>query len=674
VKNCAVEKIRNFVLAGHAGAGKTTLTDLILFKAGVVSRLGSVDEETSVSDFRAEEQSRRSSIFTAVLHCDWEDHHLFFTDTPGYADFVGEAAAAIRVADMVIIVVDAATGIGPGTINAWRYARDNDIPRAFFITGVDREHADFEGVLDALQNNYGATVVVPFTVPVGAKADFSQVVSVFQSDDVPDEVGEMVEKYREALMDTVAESDEELMMRYLEGEELTQDEISAGLHEAIRTAAVVPVFAGSAGKDIGVDELLNGIVNLFPNPVAGNPIALTEGELERSADGDAVGFVFKSVTDPFIGQLTFLRIYAGTLRSDSEAFNVNRNTKERLGSLLLINGKEQEQVDSVGPGEIVAIAKLKDTGISDTLTSKSGLAPIPGIIFPQPTMSQAVFAAAKGDEDKVSTGLHRLVSEDPTLSLDRNSETRQTVLAGMGDQHIATVISRLKSEFKVDVRLETPKVPYRETITGTGSAQYRHKKQTGGHGQFGEVHLRLEPLPDAEFEFANEVKGGNIPSNFIPAVEKGVVETMHDGPLAGCRVINLKAIVYDGKHHAVDSSEMAFKIAARGAFRAAMGNSNPILLEPIVRVKITFHEEYMGDISGDLNSRRGRILGMDREEGFQVLNAEVPLAETFTYASQLRSMTQGRGSFEMEFDRYEPVPPNLSQQIQEAAARAREEG
>lgn len=673
MKACPVDKVRNFVLAGHAGAGKTSLADLLLHKSGVVSRIGSVDQGTSLSDFRPEEQQRKSSIFSAALHCPWNDHHLFFIDTPGYADFVGEAVAAIRVADIVVIVVDAAAGIGPGTINAWRYARDHDIPRLFFVTGMDRDHADFEGVVSALQGNYGATVVTPFTVPVGQKADFSGVAQVLQPGGVPDALSDTIEKYREALMDTVAESDEELMMRYLDGEELSQEEIARGLHESIRTGAIVPVFAGSVAKDIGVDELMDGIVNLFPSPVDGLPVPLIEGELVRAVDGAAHGLVFKSVTDPFIGQMAFFRVYSGTFKSDSEIHNVSTGNRERVGTLLYVNGKEQEPVDEAGPGEIVAAPKLRDTTLGDTLSSSSGASQFPPYQFPQPNMAQAVYAATKGDEDKVSSGLQRLTAEDPTLLLERNQETHQTVLRGMGDQQIATVVSRLQTEFKVDVRLGVPKVPYRETITASGSAQYRHKKQTGGHGQFAEVHLRLEPLVEEEFEFGNEIKGGNIPSNYVPAVQKGVVEAMVEGPLAGCKVINMRAVVYDGKHHAVDSSEMAFKIAARGAFRDAMKNAQAILLEPIMKMKIVFPEEYMGDVSGDLNSRRGRILGMDHEEGFQVVHAEAPMGETFTYATQLRSMTQGRGSFEMTFDRYEPVPPNVSQQIQADAARAREE-
>ena len=399
---------------------------------------------------------------------------------------------------------------------------------------------------------------------------------------------------------------------------------------------------------------------------------MEEGELDRTS-GDPIALVFKSVNDPFIGQLTFMRVYSGTFKADADYVNVSQGGKERFGGMVYVNGKEQEQAAEAGPGEIVAVAKLKNTELGDLLAAKpSGLRFTP-VQYPQPTMSYAVFAVAKGDEDKIGTGLQRLAAEDPTFKVDRNPETRQTVISGMGDQHLNLMVSRLKTEFKVDVRLETPKVPYRETITSVGSAPYRHKKQTGGHGQFAEVHLRLEPLPEEEFVFDNEVVGGNIPKNYIPAVEKGVVETMQDGPISHSKVINVKAVVFDGKHHPVDSSEMAFKIAARGAFRAAMKDAKPVLLEPIMTLRIMFPEEYMGDISGDLNSRRGRILGMDVEEGMQVLSAEVPLAEVFTYPTQLRSITQGRGSFEMEFQRYEAVPSQLAQKIQEEAQKEAEE-
>ncbi|MCK5804124.1 MAG: elongation factor G [Lentisphaeria bacterium] len=666
MKNCAAENVRNFVLAGHAGAGKTSLADLMLFKGGDAPRLGSVDEGTSVSDFRDEEKQKKSSIFSAAMHCPWKDGHFFFVDTPGYPDFCGDAIAAMGVTDMVIIVVDAVAGIGPGSRQAWRVARDRGVPRAFFINGCDRDQADYDGVLAQIQQNYGATVCLPYTIPLGAKTDFSGVACILDSEE-----GDAAD-LREALMDTVAESDDDLMEKYLDEGELTPEEITKGLHAAVANGGYVPVFAGSAAKDIGIEELMDGITAVCPSPLAGAPVALVEGELDRTS-ADAVAYVFKSINDPFIGQLTLLRVYSGTFDADSELQNVTQGDKERVGALLQVNGKDQDTVDSAGPGEIVAIAKLKNTKVGDVLAKKRGTIQFAPLQFPVPTMSYAIFSVGKGDEDKIGSGLHRFCTEDATFTVDRNAETHQTVINGMGDQHINIMIGRLKDEFKVEVRLETPKIPYRETIMGTGAAVYRHKKQTGGHGQFAEVHLRLEPLPDQDFEFAKEVVGGNIPKNFIPAVEKGVVETMVSGPLANCKVINVRAVVFDGKHHPVDSSEMAFKIAARGAFRDAMTQAKPCLLEPIMKLKITFPEEYVGDISGDLNSRRGRILGMNMEEGMQVVNADVPMAETFSYSTQLRSLTHGRGSFEMQFDRYEMVPSQLSKEIMAEAAKEHEE-
>ncbi|OGV71212.1 MAG: hypothetical protein A3K19_11765 [Lentisphaerae bacterium RIFOXYB12_FULL_65_16] len=673
MKDCVAENIRNFTLAGHAGSGKTSLADLMLFKAGVVGRIGKVDQGTSVSDFRKEEQERRSSIFSAALHCPWKDHHFFYLDTPGYADFCGEAISAIQVADTVLIVVDAVAGLGPGAIRAWRQATQNNIPRAFFINGMDRDQASFETALKGLQDSYGAAVCIPFTVPVGEGTGLTKVVQVLQGGDVPPEVAEAVKKYRTALLDTAAESDEELMLRYLDGTQLTEAEIAKGLHKAINAGQIVPVFCGTADKDIGIEELMNGIVSFFPSPLGGAPMPLLEGGTQERTAADALGFVFKSVTDPFIGQMTFVRVYSGKFSTEGELHNLSRGGRERLGALLYATGKDQAHAVDAGPGEIIAIPKLKNVGLGDTVSMTSSAKKMSPIQYPQPTMVQAVFPISKGDEDKIGSGLQRLIAEDPTLKLERNPETKQTLLYGMGDQQINTIVNRLQSEFKVQVKLDTPKVPYRETITASGSAIYRHKKQTGGHGQFGEVHLRLDPLRTAEYEFVNEVVGGNIPKNFIPAVEKGVVEAMLDGPLARAKVINFKAAVFDGKYHPVDSSEMAFKIAARGAFRDAIKNARPILLEPIMKLKITFPEEYMGDITGDLNSRRGRILGMDREEGFQVVNAEVPMAETFTYPQQLRSITQGRGSFEVAFDRYDQVPSNVSMKVQETIAKDRQE-
>ena len=675
MKGINTDQIRNFVMAGHAGSGKTSLAEVMLYKSGIVNRLGKVDENTSVSDYRAEEQERKSSIYATPLHCGWKNAHFFFVDTPGYADFFGETLAAIDVADTVLITINASTGLEMGAIRAWKAAKEAGLPRAFVINGLDLEQADYQQTLASLRETYGATTCIPFTVPVGEKTDFSQVINVLTATDVPDELSDTVAEYKEALMDTVAESDEELMTKYLEGEELSEEEISRGLHQAVRQGDIVPIFATSAEKDVGVEELMNAVVNLFPDPTTGRTVKLNDGEteMECAADSDeSLGFVFKSVSDPFVGQLTFMRIYSGTFTADADIVNVSTGDKERTGSLLLVNGKNQENIDTAGPGEIVVTDKLKRTAINHTLASRQTDKLIAPIEFPRPVMSYAVYPVNKGDDEKINSFLARICDEDPTLNLDRNPETRETVLSGLGELHLQNAISRMKESAKVEVDLRTPKVPYRETITAVGDAHYRHKKQSGGHGQFAEVYMRVEPFTEEEYDFASEVVGGNIPKNFIPAVEKGVQEGRVSGPLANCKVINFRAVVYDGKHHPVDSSEMAFKIAGRAAFRDAINSGKPKLLEPIMKLRIMFPDEYMGDISGDLNSRRGRILGMDREEGLQVVNAEVPLAEAFNYATQLRSITQGRGTFEMDFERYETVPSNLQQQIQAAAAEAQE--
>ena len=669
MKKIPATKIRNFAITGHAGSGKTSLADLLLFKSGAVNRLGKVQEKTSISDYRAEEQERQHSLYTTPLHCEWNDHSFFFMDTPGYADFFGDATGGISVCDTALIVVNANEGVEVGTSRAWKTAQQRNIPRAFFINGLDREHTDFDKILEALQQVYGATTCIPITIPVGKEANLKEVVHVLRSKDVPSEIKAQVEKYRSTLLDTVAESDEELMMRYLDGEELTEAEISTGLHAAIADGSLVPVFCGSVTNDIGVAELMNGVVNLFNSPLTAEKIPLVDGELAVKDDGVGIAFVFKTVVDPFSGHLSYFRVYSGVVTADTEISNLNKGGKERLGHLLLLNGKDQEMIDEAGPGYIFAVAKLKNTRLNDTLSTDSSGSPLPPIQFPKPKMSYACYPVNRGDEDKIATGLHRLAEEDPTVSVEREPETRELLLSGLGDKHLNAIVTRLKADFKVDLDLRPPKVPYRETITSVGDAKYRHKKQTGGHGQFAEVFLRIEPLREADFEFASEVVGGNIPKNFIPSVEKGVVDATKKGPLAHCRVINVKAVVYDGKHHPVDSSDMAFQIAGRFAFREAMKLAKPILLEPIMKVTIWVPDQYMGDVSADLNQRRGRILGMGIEEGMQVVSAEVPLAEMHTYPSQLRSITQGRGSFDLEFSRYEQVPANISKQVQEMAEK-----
>lgn len=658
-----VEKIRNFTIAGHTGSGKTSLCDLMLFKAGVVDRCGNVSQKTSISDYTTEEQEKLGSIYSAALNCTWNEHQFFFMDSPGYDEFIGETIAALHSCDIALIVVDGVNGLEVGTTRAWKYSTELHLPKAIFINRLDREMADFHKVLEQIQRVYGKTVCIPITMPIGKENSLSGVIRVLTDKEIPSELSADAAKYREHLMDTIAESDEELMMRYLDGKELSEEEISTGLHKAILSGLLVPVFAGSTAKDIGVTELMNNIANLFPHPLASGEIPLKDGKLTLSADGPGVAFVFKSVIDPFIGQFAFFRVLSGKFNSDSEVFNVSNGEKERFGSLFIMNGKKQEQVAEAFPGYIVAAAKLKNTSISDTLATSNIKQSLKRVItFPNPVMSYAVTAVKSGEEEKISAGLTRCCESDPTIKIERQKETRELLFSGMGDQHIGLIIKKLKTYNKVEVNLNSPKIPYRETITAEGEGHYRHKKQTGGHGQFAEVFLRICPNKEG-FEFENKVVGGNIPKNFIPAVEKGVCEAMERGPLAGCVVENIKATVYDGKYHTVDSSEMAFKIAARQAFRDAMSKANPILLEPIQKVKIMIPDEYMGDITGDLNHKRGKILGMGMEEGLQVVNAEVPLVEMSRYANELRSMTQGRGSFEMQLSHYEMVPSNVAKQI-----------
>ena len=657
-------KIRNFAVAGHNGCGKTSLCDLMLFKAGAVDRLGSVDNNTSVSDFTPDEQEKRSSIYSAYLNCAWQDNHFFFTDTPGYGEFVGEVISAFRSCGFAAIVLDGDAGIEIGTIRAWRYATEFKIPKLVVINRLDRSMSDFFRVLDQLQENYGRTTCVPMTLPIGKEDGLSGVVSVLTTpeNEIPDDLKDIVAKYKEQLLDTVAESNEELMERYLGGETLSEEEISKGLHNAIFAGNLVPVFATSAAKDIGVTEMMNGLVYLMPNPLERIRPAADGTVVEPKVDGDAAAFVFKSAIDPFIGQMAYFRVLTGNISSNKDIMNLNTGSKERLGQLVLLNGKTQTPVDQVCPGCICGIAKLKNTKTGDTLgDSLTNNHAMSRQTYPNPVISFAIRAVKSGDEDKIVQGIQRLAECDPTLHITRCEETHETLLQGMGEQHLMNCVRNLKALAKIDVTLDLPKIPYRETINGMGEAGYRHKKQSGGHGQFAEVHLRIEPAE--EFEFINAIVGGAIPKNYIPAVEKGVQEAMARGPLAGCVVEKLKVTVFDGKYHDVDSSEMAFKIATRRAFKDAVIKAKPVLMEPVMHVRVVVPESCTGDVTGNLNHKRGRILGMGSEEGLSVLDAEVPRAEILKYATELRSLTQGKGSHEVEFARYETVPPNIQADI-----------
>lgn len=653
-------KIRNFVVAGHSGCGKTSLCDLMLYKAKAVDRPGSVDLKTSVSDFTPDEQEKRSSIYTAYMSCEWNGFRFFFSDTPGYGPFIGEVIPAYRASGAALVVLDGANGLEIGAARAFRLGKSFDIPKLAFINRLDREDADFFRVVSQLQEAYGKNVCVPMTLPVGKGPDFRQVVSVLDDPaQIPDDLKDYAARCREILFDTVAEADEALMERYLGGEQLSEAEIMAGLHDALKAGNLIPVFAGSVARDIGVDEVMNGIINISQNPLERTRIASDGTVVKPAADGPAAAFVFKTVLDPHVGQFAFFRVLTGNIRSNSDILNLNNGTREHLGQLIFLNGKTQIPIDEACPGCICGVAKLKATKTGDTLGESADCHVMSPMSFPSPVFSYAVSAVRSGDEDKIMTGLQKLCECDPTLHVGINQETHETIFSGMGEQHLQIALRRLRDIAKVEVGVTAPKIPYRETINGRSEGHYRHKKQSGGHGQFAEVYLRIEPSAE-RFEFENAVVGGTIPKNYIPAVEKGVLEAMACGPLAGCVVENVKVTVYDGKFHDVDSSEMAFKIAARKAFRDAMEKANPVLREPVMSVKIYTPAEFMGDITGHLNQKRGRIVGMDAEDGMQVLEAEIPLAELSKYATELRSMTQGRGTFELEFARYEVMPPNVA--------------
>ncbi|MEA4863421.1 MAG: elongation factor G [Victivallaceae bacterium] len=656
-------EIKNFVIAGHSGAGKSSLCEQMLFKAKTTDRLGSIEAKTTVSDYAPDEREKLSSIYASVLNCEWRNKHFFFIDTPGYAEYVGEPVAAISVADAALVVIDAIDGPQFGTAKAWKLAREAAMPRMAFVNRMDKDRADFAATLELMRRNHGKSVIIPVTYPVGNAADFTGVVNVLFDNDVPSEIADAVAECRGLLMDAIAETDEDLMMRYLDGETIPEDEVRAGLKAAVKACKVIPVFAGSSTKDIGVTELMDAIADMFPEPLDRKELKLADGGTQAVGEtGPGEAFVFKVVNDPFMGQLAYFKVVTGVLKSDCDVTNLTTGNKDRLGSLLTINGKSQTPVSELPVGAIGAVAKLKDAHISNTLSMDSSRKELEHIKFPGPVMSYAVSAAKAGEDEKVASGLAKIAECDQTVHLSRQEETHEFLLSGMGDIHLANVVHKLKDIYKAEAALATPKIPYRETITSSGEGHYRHKKQTGGAGQFAEVMLKIE-YNEPGYEFVNAVVGGSIPRNFIPAVEKGVAETLAKGPLVGCTVERVKVSILDGKYHPVDSSEMAFKIAARMAFRDAMAKAHPVLLEPIMKVNIHVPDSNMGDVSGDLNHKRGRILGMGMEDGMQVIRAEIPLAELSRYATELRSMTQGKGSFDMTFDRYEQVPSNVANEI-----------
>ncbi|MBW2406003.1 MAG: elongation factor G [Deltaproteobacteria bacterium] len=686
-----IESLRNIAFASHGGAGKTSLAETMLFNSGVIKRIGRVEDGNTIMDFEPEELKRNISLSSGFHQFNWKKHTISVIDTPGDQNFLSDTKSCMQAADSAVIVVDAVDGVKVQTEQAWGFAEEFQLPCIIFINKLDRERANFmRAFKDAVECFEPKPMIMQ--IPIGSEANFSGIVDLvgmkaytFDTKgkatkiDIPSDMQDMVSEERETLVENVVESDDELLERYLEGESLSDDEIKGALKKGILSRSFAPVLCGSVAKNIGIELLQDFIVQCMPSPLdRGSWIAADatgDGEIECRPDPNAPfsGFVFKTVADPFAGRLSIFRIVSGTLGADGSFFNVNKDTNERYNQLLRLAGKEQKQITKAGPGAIVAVAKLKETTTGDTICNSSQKVKFKCADPLPPLISFAVNAKSKGDEDKVFTSLSKLLEEDMSLQLTRNPETKQILLSGLGQVHIEVTTERLKRKFNVEVQLDKPKVPYKETITKKVRVQGKHKKQTGGHGQYGDCWIQIEPLPRGKgFEFENKIVGGVIPRQYIPAVEKGVIESAQKGVLAGFPCVDFKAILDYGSYHAVDSSEMAFKIAGSLAFKKAATDANPVLLEPIMNVSVITPDEYMGDIMGDLNSRRGRVIGMDSKGKNQVIKAQVPMSEFLSYAPDLNSITGGRGIFTMEFSHYDEVPAQISQKIIEEINKAKE--
>ena len=675
-----IQNLRNVALLSHSGAGKTSLSEAVLFHLKATTRMGRVEDGNTVSDYEPEEIKRSSSIQSTLIACTLGDQKINFLDTPGYDDFRGEVAGALRVVEGTAILVAAQSGVDVGTERSWNMAGAVGLPRLFVVNKMDRENANFSRAVADIQATFGKHCV-PFQLTVGDAENFKGVVSVIDPpDDVPPEVAGELEAARERLIEAAAESDDALADKYLEGEELTMSEIENSVRSAIWQGKMVPILATSATKGLGVGEFLDMVCRFLPSPVDGVKPALADAgnkeplELEVADESPLAAFVFKTSADPFVGKLSIFRVYQGTIKSNSEVWNSVRGESERVGQLYLPKGKSQENVSEVIAGDIGAIGKLSSTVTGDTLCTKDHPVVFNAMRFPVGYYSVAVSPAAKADLDKMSAALARIIEEDPSLHMSRAADTQQTLITGLGEAQIEVAMDKIRRKFGADLRVQLPKVAYKETITQVTQSEYRHKKQSGGHGQYGHVLLRLEPLDRTlGFEFASKVVGGRVPKEYIPSVEKGVVKAMAEGVLAGFPVVDMRAVIYDGSYHDVDSSGMSFEIAGNQALRKGIAQASPILLEPIMKLSVTVPDAYTGEVMSDLNGKRGRILGMNPHDNLTTIEAEVPQVELQRYAQDLRSLTQGRGEYELEYDHYEPVPNNLEQRVIDDTKRAREE-
>ncbi len=686
-------QIRNVAFISHSGAGKTSLTEAMLYTAKATNRLGTVEAGNTITDYDEEEIKKQITINSVPAPLEWHDTKINLIDTPGYFDFVGDVLGAMRAVDAAILVVCAVNGVEVGTEKMWDYASEYNLPCMIYINKLERENASFYKVLEQLQNTYG-NKVVPLMIPWGEETGFKGIIDLvnqkaisfepgenrdFKEAEIPGDFQEQAAEYREKLVEVVAENDDDLLMKYLEGEPLTDEEVVTGLRKGILSRELIPVAGGSATQCMGIESLMNFISAYLPSPA---DIEAVEGEVpdkeekvirKPSVEEPFSAIVFKTLADPYVGRINYFRIYSGVIKPDSQVMNSSKDKVERIGQVFFMRGKNQIAADEIVAGDIGAIAKLQVTSTGDTLCDRNHPIRFERINFPEPVISFAVEPKTKGDEEKVGTGLARFLDEDPTFKMERKKETKQTVISGMGEIQLENIVNKLSKKFGVEVILNTPKVPYKETIKGQTRIEGKHKKQSGGRGQYGHVFLQMESYDREEnLLFEDKIFGGVVPKQYVPAVEKGIREAMEEGVLAGYPVVGVKVALVDGSHHSVDSSEMAFKIAASMAFKKGFINAEPILLEPIMDIEVVVPEEFMGDIMGDLNSRRGRIQGMEPSNSLQTIKAQVPMAEMFRYAIELRSMTQGRGFFSMKFSHYEEVPHQVAEKIIEASKEEKE--
>jgi len=695
MKRVELSHIRNMGTFGHGGEGKTSLAEAILFDTGENTRLGRVDEGSSIMDFDPEEINRKISISASLSHFEWDKHQLHIIDTPGYANFIAEAKASMRIVDGAIIVVGGNSGVKVQTETVWGYANEFGVPRILYVSKMDMERADFLKVVEEVKKTFPSQPAIPVQLPVGREGNFKGVVDLiqrkaylyredgsgqFELREVPPDMKEEVDRLREKLVEAVVEVDDQLMEKYLESGEISTEETIQCLRRGTMERRLVPALCGSSIRNMGIQPLLDLMVSCFPSPLERGPVQgknVKTGELENrepKEDGPFSAFVFKTIADPFAGKLSLFRVYSGSINADSTVYNSKKDVKERIGQIFLLEGKKQKPVGFASVGDIVAVAKLKETTTGDTFSDEKRSILFEETKLPLPMITYALTPKSKGDEDKITASLARLHEEDPTMTMGRDEQTGEVLLSGVGQTHVEVIVEKLKRKFGVEVTLSVPKVPYKETIRGSKTGVvYRHKKQTGGRGQFAEVHIDISSLPRGTgFEFQNALTGMNVPRNFVPAVEKGIAEAMQSGVLGGYPVVDVKVRFYDGKSHEVDSSEMAFKIASIMAFKKGVQEANPVLLEPIMKVEVTAPDENIGDVIGDLNSRRGRVLRVDSKGNYQVIQANVPMSEMLKYAPDLNSKTGGRGTFTMEFSHYEEVPAQLSEKVIAQAKKDKE--